>query len=29
MMVSDDLASEGERFLADAGEAGIGRGSFI
>jgi hypothetical protein len=29
MMISDDFALMGERFPADAGEAGIGRGSFI
>ena len=29
MMISDDFALMGERFPADAGEAGIGSGSFI
>jgi len=29
MMISDDSFLKGERFLADAGKAGIGRGSFI
>jgi hypothetical protein len=29
MMISDDFALEGERFRADAGQAGIGRASFI
>jgi hypothetical protein len=29
MMISDDFAPKGERFPADAGEAGIGSGSFI
>ncbi len=29
MMISDDFALTGERFPADAGEAGIGSGSFI
>jgi len=29
MMIPDDFTPEGERFLADAGGAGIGSGSFI
>ncbi len=29
MMISDDFAPEGERFLADPGETDIGSGSFI
>jgi hypothetical protein len=29
MMIPDDLAPEGERVPADAGEAGIGSGLFI
>jgi hypothetical protein len=29
MMISADFVPEGRRFLADAGEAGIGRGTFI
>jgi hypothetical protein len=29
MMISDDFARLGGRFLADAGGAGIGSGSFI
>ncbi|MGZ8707843.1 MAG: hypothetical protein ACXW0R_10730 [Gaiellaceae bacterium] len=29
MMISNDFAPKGEGFRADAGEAGIGRGSFI